>query len=266
MARGSTFTLIRPQAPVGHVHTSGRPRSSSGLWDASLRTRHKLATASQCCESDTPSHLIPGGCDASQSSPSNLTSAAGFRCFICCRGGRTWRRQQEESQGTHRRQGDWRGTWPQGRYDESIWLYVSWGRRPWALGQGFPGMNKSALSPWELPESGPGRERPAGRQGLLDTALPGSSLLQTKMPICPKVYLIILGNLQCPQDYGWHGSSWGGQSPEWPLVGPAEVTGRTSPGSVSEAQCRVAGAGRCPLGRAEPVHTGLWWTVPKGRL
>ena len=67
----------------------------------------------------------------------------------------------------------------------------------------------------------PGRERPAGRQGLLDTALTGSSLLQTKMPICPKVYLIILGNLQCPQDYGWHGSSWGGQSPEWPLAGPS---------------------------------------------
>lgn len=84
---------------------------------------------------------------ASQSAPSNPTSAAGLLCFICCRGGRTWWRQQEESQGTQRRQGDGRGAWPQGLSDASIRSYVSRGRRARAPGQGFPGMDKTALSP-----------------------------------------------------------------------------------------------------------------------
>lgn len=184
-----------------------------------------------------------------QSAPSNLTSAAELLCFIVARAG-VLGGDSRNTQGTHRRQGDGRRAWPQGLPDASIWLDVSRRRRPWAPRQGFPRMSKSALCPRELPESGPGRERTAGRQGLLDTALPGSGLLRTKMPIRPNVYLIISGNLQCLQDCGWHGSSWGGQSPEWLPAGPAEVTGRTSPGSVSEAQCRVAGAGRRLLGRA----------------
>ena len=208
MARGSTFTSIRPQAPVGQVHTPGRPRSSSSLWDASRRTRHKLATASRCCESDTPSRLIPGGCDLKevrvrQSAPSNLTSATELLCFICCQGGRTWRRQQEESQGTHRRQGDGRDAWPQGLSDVSIWLDVSRGRRPWAPGQGFPGMSKSALCPRELPESGPGRERTAGRQGLLDTAL----IQPLPTPTCQKhLARLALNPSPLRKDLPWHPS------------------------------------------------------------
>lgn len=65
---------------------------------------------------------------------------------------------------------------------------------------------------------------------------------------------MISGNLRCPQDYGWHGSSWGGRSPEWSLAGPGEVIRRPSAGSISEA-CAGLWHRKTPPGQGRLLST-----------
>lgn len=200
-----------------------------------------------------------------QSAPSNLTSDAGLLCFICCRARRTWRRQQEKSQGTHRRQADGRGAWPQGFSDASIRSYVSRGRRAWAPGQGFPGMNKSALSPWELPLS-------LGQAGRGQLAGRGSWALQCQGPACSR-------DAHSPKRV-----SHDIREPAMPagLRMAREFLGRPGPRMApdrarrghQEALCRLHFRSLCqalapedaPWAGPSPVHTGLRCTVPEGRL